>query len=45
MLKINQSLLTKKINESKSGVVLKPLTKDEQKRILKADTKKEKKMK
>ena len=30
-------------NENKSGVVLKPLSKDEQKRILKADSKKEKK--
>ena len=28
---------------NKSGVVLKPLSKDEQKRILKADSKKEKK--
>ncbi len=33
----------KNTNENKSGVVLKPLTKDEQKRILKADTKKDKK--
>ena len=30
------------INENKSGVVLKPLSKDEQKRILKADSKKKK---
>jgi translation initiation factor IF-2 len=30
-------------NKSKSGVLLKPLSKDEQKRILKADSKKEKK--
>ncbi len=29
-------------NSNKSGVVLKPLTKDEQKRILKADTREEK---
>ena len=29
--------------KNKSGVVLKPLSKDEQKRILKADSKKEKK--
>ena len=33
----------KNTNEIKSGVVLKPLSKDEQKRILKADNKKEKK--
>ena len=31
------------INENKSGVVLKPLSKDEQKRILRADNKKDKK--
>ncbi len=37
------SINEKNINEIKSGVVLKPLSKDEQKRILKADTKKEKK--
>ena len=35
--------IEKNINENRSGVVLKPLSKDEQKRILKADTKKEKK--
>ena len=33
----------KNSNENKSGVVLKPLTKDEQKRILKADNKNRKK--
>jgi translation initiation factor IF-2 len=33
----------KNISQNKSGVVLKPLSKDEQKRILKADTKKDKK--
>ena len=33
----------KNVNQNKSGVVLKPLSKDEQKRILKADTKKDKK--
>ena len=33
----------KKSHQNKSGVVLKPLSKDEQKRILKADSKKEKK--
>ncbi len=33
----------KNIDENKAGVVLKPLTKDEQKRILKADNKKDKK--
>ena len=41
----NKSIITneKNTNENKSGVVLKPLSKDEQKKILKADTKKEKK--
>ena len=40
--KLVSSTEQKNINK-KSGVLLKPLTKDEQKRILKADTKKEKK--
>ncbi len=37
------SNIEEKPNDNKSGVVLKPLSKDEQKRILKADSKKEKK--
>jgi translation initiation factor IF-2 len=41
--KIEQEINDKKNYENKSGVVLKPLSKDEQKKILKADSKKEKK--